>query len=124
MLRFATRTDPVTGARAVNVSRVTDLVRSIGLVVVLVTVIVASPRPGTGDPRQVAIAVTLAVSAIAWVAWILSDRVEWLTVGSLIVMGGAGGVLAGVSPNSPALAIGCAATARRARRPLRPSRSG
>jgi len=52
----------------------------------------------------------LAVSAIAWVAWILSDRIEWLTVGSLIVMGGAGGVLAGVSPNSPALAVGCAAT--------------
>ena len=42
-------------------------------------------------------------------AWMLSDRIEWLTVGSLVVMGGAGGVLAGVSPNSPALAVGCAA---------------
>ena len=110
MFGFATRTDPVTGARAVNVTRVTDLVRSCGLVVVLITVSLSSPRPGTGDPRQVAIAVTLAVSALAWIAWMLSDRIPALTVGSLIVLGGVGGVLAGVSPNSPALAIGCAAT--------------
>ncbi len=109
MFRFATRTDPATGARAVNVTRVTDLVRGCGLVVVLITVTLASPHPGTDDPRQVAIAVTLALSAIAWVAWMLSDRFERLTVGSLIVMGGAGGVLAGVSPNSPAVAVGCAA---------------
>ena len=110
MFGFATRTDPVTGARAVNVTRVTDLVRSCGLVVVLITVTLSSPRPGIGDPRQVAIAITLAVSALAWIAWILSDRIPWLTVGSLIVLGGAGGVLAGLSPNSPALAVGCAAT--------------
>jgi signal transduction histidine kinase len=109
VFRFATRTDPATGARAVNVARVTDLVRAVGLVVVVITVTLASPRPGTGDPRQVAIAVTLALSAVAWVAWMLSDRFERLTVGSLIVMGGAGGVLAGLSPNSPALAVGCAA---------------
>ena len=63
MFSFATRTDPATGARAVNVTRVTDLVRGFGLVVVLITVSLASPRPGTGDPRQVAIAVTLALSA-------------------------------------------------------------
>jgi signal transduction histidine kinase len=110
VFRFATRTDPATGARAVNVARVTDLVRAVGLVVVVITVTLASPRPGTGDPRQVAIAVTLALSAVAWVAWMLSDRFERLTVGSLIVMGGVGGVLAGLSPNSPALAVGCAAT--------------
>jgi signal transduction histidine kinase len=110
VFRFATRTDPATGARAVNVTRVTDLVRSCGLVVVLIAVILASPPPGTGDPRQVAIAVTLVVSTLAWIAWMLSDRIPSLTVGSMIVMGGAGGVLAGLSPNSPALAIGCAAT--------------
>ena len=109
MFSFATRTDPATGARAVNVTWVTDLVRSCGLVVVLITVSLASPRPGTGDPRQVAIAVTLALSAIAWVVWMLSDRIERLTVGSLIALGGTGGVLAGLSPNSPALAVGCAA---------------
>ena len=109
MFRFATRTDPATGARAVNVTRVTDLVRGCGLVIVFITVTLASPHPGTGDPRQVAIAVALVVSALAWIAWMLSDLIPSLTVGSLIVMGGAGGVLAGVSPNSPALAVGCAA---------------
>jgi len=106
---FATRTDAVTGARVVNVTRVLDLIRAVGLVVVLITVSLASPRPGTDDPREVAITVALVLSAAGWVAWMLSDRIEWLTVGSLVVMGGAGGVLAGVSPNSPALAVGCAA---------------
>ena len=110
MFGFATRADPATGARAVNVTRVTDLIRGFGLVAVLITVALASPRPGTGDPRQVAIAVTLALSGLAWIAWMLSDRVPSLTVGSLVVMGGVGGVLVGLSPNSPALAVGCAAT--------------
>ena len=110
MFGFATRTDAVTGARVVNVTRVLDLIRAVGLVVVLITVSLASPRPGTDDPREVAITVALVLSAAGWVAWMLSDRIEWLTVGSLVVMGGAGGVLAGVSPNSPALAVGCAAT--------------
>ena len=109
MFGFATRTDAVTGARVVNVTRVLDLIRAVGLVVVLITVSLASPRPGTDDPREVAITVALVLSAAGWVAWMLSDRIEWLTVGSLVVMGGAGGVLAGVSPNSPALAVGCAA---------------
>ena len=35
---------------------------------------------------------------------------RWLSLGSLILMGGAGGALAGLSPNSPAVAVGCAAT--------------
>src|SRR6516162_5029102 len=91
---FATRTDAVTGARVVNVTRVLDLIRAVGLVVVLITVSLASPRPGTDDPREVAITVALVLSAAGWVAWMLSDRIEWLTVGSLVVMGGAGGVLA------------------------------
>ena len=54
----------------------------------------------------------LALSGAAWAAWLLSgptgDR-RWLSLGSLVVMGGAGGVLAGLSPNSPAVAVGCEA---------------
>src|SRR5437016_1050698 len=54
----------------------------------------------------------LGLSAAAWVAWMLSgstgERTR-LNLGSLIVMAGAGGVLAGLSPNSPAVAVGCAA---------------
>ena len=90
-----------------------DLIRACGLVVVIVTVSLASPGPGSDGARGLAIAITLGLSAVAWVAWMLSgstgDR-RWLSLGSLIVMAGAGGALAGLSPNSPAVAVGCAAT--------------
>ena len=33
----------------------------------------------------------------------------WMNLGSLVVMGAAGGALAGLSPSSPAVAVGCAA---------------
>src|SRR6202042_646695 len=69
----------------------------------------ASPGPGTDTARGVAIAVLLGLSAAAWIVWMLSSRWPVLTVGSLVAMGAAGGVLAGLSPNSPAVAIGCAA---------------
>jgi len=110
---FTTRRDPATGARVVSVTRVIDLIRAAGLVVVIVTVSLASPGPGSGSAHGLAIAIALALSAVAWVAWMLSgstgDR-HWLSLGSLVVMAGAGGALAGLSPNSPAVAVGCAAT--------------
>jgi signal transduction histidine kinase len=106
---FATRKDVVTGARVVNVTRVIDVIRAIGLVVVIITVSLASPKPGTESPRSLAIAVALGLSAAAWVVWMLAEHRPWLNLGSLVVMGVAGGVLAGLSPNSPAVAFGCAA---------------
>jgi signal transduction histidine kinase len=109
---FATRRDPATGARVVSVTRVIDLIRACGLVVVIVTVSLASPRPGSDGARGLAIAILLGLSAAAWVAWMLSGSTgerRRLSLGSLIVMAGAGGALAGLSPNSPAIAIGCAA---------------
>ena len=113
MFGFTTRRDPATGARVVSVTRVIDLIRAAGLVVVIVTVSLASPGPGSGGAHGLAIAIALALSAVAWVAWMLSgstgDR-HWLSLGSLVVMAGAGGALAGLSPNSPAVAVGCAAT--------------
>ena len=112
MFGFVARKDPAQGAHAVNVARVTDTIRGFGLAVVVVTVWLASPRPGSDGPRGLAVAVVLALSAAAWVAWLLSgatgDR-RRLSLVSLIVMGAAGGVLAGLSPNSPAVAVGCAA---------------
>jgi signal transduction histidine kinase len=103
---------PAPGTRAVNVPRVIDTIRGFGLVVVVVTVWLASPRPGSDGSRGLAIAVALALSTAAWIAWLLSgttgDR-RWLSLVSLVVMGAAGGVLAGLSPNSPAVAVGCAA---------------
>ena len=109
MFSFATRKDVVTGARVVNVTRVTDIIRAIGLVVVIITVSLASPQPGTESARSLAIAVALALSAAAWIVWMLAEHRPWLNLGSLVVMGVAGGVLAGLSPNSPAVAFGCAA---------------
>ena len=112
MFGFATRRDPATGGSAVSVTRVVDLVRACGLVVVIVTVSLASPGPGSAGARGLAIAITLGLSAAAWVAWMLSgstgERAR-LNLGSLVVMAGAGGALAGLSPNSPAVAVGCAA---------------
>ena len=74
MFSFATRKDVVTGARVVNVTRVTDLIRAIGLVVVIITVVLASPRPGIDSARSLAIAVALGLSAAAWIVWMLAER--------------------------------------------------
>ena len=108
---FVSRRDPATGA--VSVTRLIDLIRACGLLVVIVTVTLASPGPRSDGALGVAIAVMLGLSVVAWVAWMLSgstgDR-HWLSVGSLIAMAGVGGALAGLSPNSPAVAVGCAAT--------------
>ena len=113
MFGFATRRDPATGTSVVSVTRVIDLIRACGLVVVIVTVSLASPRPSSDGARGLAIAITLGLCAVAWVGWMLSGSTgerRWLSVGSLIVMAGAGGALAGLSPNSPAIAVGCAAS--------------
>ena len=111
MFGFMSRRDQATGA--ISVTRLIDLIRACGLLVVIVTVSLASPGPRSDGAIGVAIAVMLALSVVAWIAWMLSgstgDR-HWLSVGSLIAMGGVGGALAGLSPNSPAVAVGCAAT--------------
>jgi signal transduction histidine kinase len=109
VFRFVTRIDPVTGVRAVDVTRTIDVIRAFGLVAVIITVSLASPRPGFASARGVAVAVTLGLSALAWIVWMLTGERSRTSVGSLIVMSAAGGVLAGLSPNSPALAVGCAA---------------
>jgi signal transduction histidine kinase len=109
VFRFATRIDSATGARVVDVTRTIDVIRTFGLVAVIITVSLASPRPGFASPRHTAVALTLGLSAVAWIVWMLTGERSRTSVGSLIVMGAAGGVLAGLSPNSPALAVGCAA---------------
>jgi hypothetical protein len=112
---LVTRRDPATDDLAVDVPWVIDVVRWFGLVVVLVTVSLASPRPGADGPHGLGIAVALGLSAAAWIVWLLSGNGpwpgirRWMNVGSLVVMAAAGGVLAGLSPGSPAVAVGCAA---------------
>ena len=106
---LASRKDPVTGATSVDVARVIDAVRAVGLLVVLITVSAHRPGPTTPGARGTAIAVLLGVSAAAWIAWMLAGRRRRLAAGSLALMGAAGGVLAGLLPNSPAVGIGCVA---------------
>jgi signal transduction histidine kinase len=86
------------------------LVRILVLAVVLVTVPLAEPALGSGA-RGTAIAVTLGVSAAGFVVWLIARNSEPVTVASLAVMGAAGGALAGLSPLSTAIAIGCVVTA-------------
>ena len=95
----------VTGARVVNVTRVIDVIRAIGLVVVIITVSLAHPRPSADNARGLTIAVALGLSATAWIVWMLAEYRPRLNLGSLVVMGVAGGVLAGLSPNSPAVVV-------------------
>ena len=112
MLRsLAAQMDPVLGARSMTATRVINTMRVAGLVIVVVaTVWLADPGPASGGARGPAIAVMLGVSAAAWIAWILSDGRGRLMTWSLVVMGAAGGVLAGLSPNGPAVGVGCVAT--------------
>jgi signal transduction histidine kinase len=113
MFGFATRWDPVSGNRVVSVARLIDAVRAFGLIAVIISVSLADPGPGTPGPRGVAIAVTLTLSGLGWLAWLVSGPTgqrRALSLASLVVMGGAGGALAGVSASSPAIAVGCAAT--------------
>jgi signal transduction histidine kinase len=106
---LASRMYPPVGARSVSAARVIDTVRVAGLVVVVVTVSLARPSPADGSPRGTAIAVMLGVCAAAWIAWVLAGKRDRLMTGCLVVMGAAGGVLAGLSPNSPGVAVGCVA---------------
>jgi signal transduction histidine kinase len=106
---IGTRKDPATGVGRVDVAWVTDAVRGVGLVVVLITVSIASPGPGTTGAHGTAIAVFLGLSAAGWIAWMLAGRRKYVNYAGLSMMSLAGGVLAALSPNSPAVAVGCMA---------------
>jgi len=107
---FAMRKNPATGAGAVDVAWVTDAAVAVGLVAVLITVSIASPGPATDTPRGTAIAVTLGLSAAGWAVWMLAGGRPWVTYGGLAVMSAVGGALAGLSWDSPAVAVPCVAT--------------
>ncbi len=92
---------PTTGA-----PRVLSVVRSVVLLMVFVTVPFAWPGPGAGA-RGVAIIVTLALSALAWAAWMLGRNRLVVVVTALTAMGACGGALAGLMPLSTTVAIGC-----------------
>ncbi len=80
------------------------------MAVVLVTVPLA--RPPLGDGAQgTAVAITLGLSVASYLTWLLARRREPLAIAALAAMGAAGGALAGLTPLSTAVAVGCVATA-------------
>jgi signal transduction histidine kinase len=88
---------------------VIEVVRVLVLIMVLITVPLAKPHLGAG-PQGIAVAVTLGICVIAWIFWMRARQRYQVMVAALIVMAAAGGALAGLSPESPAVAVGCVVT--------------
>ncbi len=84
-------------------------IRILVLVVVLGTVPLAEPHLGVGA-RGTAVAATLAVSVVSGIVWLLVQDRERPMIASLAVMAVASGALAGLSPFSTAVAVGCVVT--------------
>lgn len=93
----------------IDVPPALQAVRLAVLAIVVATVPFATPRFGDGT-RGVTLAVTLVISATAWIIWTFAGGRPRLWVAMLAVMGLAGGVLAGVSSLSTAVAVGCIVT--------------
>jgi signal transduction histidine kinase len=88
----------------VKVPPAVGIVRFAVVVTVVVTVPLYTPHFGR-SALGIAIAAALAVSAVAAVTWQFSDGRPRLWLAALVVMGAAGGVLAGLSALSAAVAI-------------------
>ena len=108
--RLVAMTSREVPARPDDMPPVIGLVRFLVLVMVLVTVPLAVPHPGQGG-SGVVVAIALGLSAAAWLVWMFAGRTHPVVLPALIVMAAAGGVLAGVSWGSPAVAVGCVVTA-------------
>jgi signal transduction histidine kinase len=100
---------PAAGTGITDVPLALDAVRILVLVVVLITVPLAQPHLGSGADG-IGVAVALGVSTVSWVVWLLARRRARVAIVALSVMGVAGGVLAGLSPLSTAIAVGCVVT--------------
>jgi len=86
-----------------------ELIRTLVLVMVLVTVPFATPHVGEGA-QGIAIGVALGVCVIAWIAWMCARERYPAVVVALAVLAAAGGTLAGLSTFSTAVAVGCVVT--------------
>jgi len=84
-------------------------IRVLVLVLVLVTVPLSRRQPGAASDGAIVV-VSLASFTAAWIVWSLAQSRFRLMTAALAVMGATGGVLAGVSSLSPAVAAGCVVT--------------
>ena len=86
-----------------------ELIRTLVLVMVVLTVPFATPHVGDGA-QGVATGIALAVCVLAWVAWMRAEERYTAVVVALAVLAAAGGTLAGLSSFSTAVAVGCVVT--------------
>ncbi|MFK4227172.1 sensor histidine kinase [Streptomyces sp. NPDC019890] len=82
--------------------------RVAGLVALLATTSAAQPHPGWHG-RQLAISCALIVAAVGWVGWLLNERHMRVTTAALATMALSGGLLGGLTPHSPAIAVAAVA---------------
>jgi signal transduction histidine kinase len=105
----------------VVVPRAVGAIRVVVLAMVVVTVPLSTPHFGR-SALGIAIAALLAVSALAGLIWQFSEGRPRRWLASIMVLGAAGGTLAGLSALSTAVAIGFMVTVTAgARLPTRPS---
>jgi signal transduction histidine kinase len=97
------RSGPTIGP--IEVPLAVQVVRLIVLGIVIITVPLSTPHLGEAG-RGIAIAVTLAVSTVAWGIWTFAGERPRLWIVMLALMGAAGGALAGLSSLSTAVAVG------------------
>jgi signal transduction histidine kinase len=108
---IAGRWDLVGSSSPGEVPRVLKVFRAVVLAMVLITVLLfAIPRPHDG-PRALAVLVSLFVSCAAWAVWLIFERRPDVVPAAMALTGVSGGVLAGTTPFSTAIAVGCVATA-------------
>ena len=110
--RRALRTAIPDGMRVIGPGQVPgaiELIRTLVLVMVAVTVPFATPHVGEGA-QGIAIGIALGVSVLAWIAWMRARERYTAVVVALAVMAAAGGTLAGLSTLSTAVAVGCVVT--------------
>jgi len=100
---------PAAGTGLLDVPPILDGVRILVLVVVLITVPLAEPHLGSGADG-IGVAVSLGVATVSWIVYLLARRRARLAIAALAMTGAAGGVLAGLSPLSTAIAVGCVVT--------------
>lgn len=93
----------------VDIPPTIQAVRLIVLAMVVVTVPLSTPDLGVGG-QGIAVAVALAVCAVTWAIWQFSGSNRRLWVILLVIMGAAGGALAGLSSLSTAVAVGFVVT--------------